>query len=69
MNESKPQVIVVAPARYVLLPLGSLITGYTVKAMTRKMERGDWVEGREYRHAPDGHVVLDLHGFQRWVEG
>jgi hypothetical protein len=35
---------VLAPARYVLLPLANLITGYSVKAMERKIERGDWVE-------------------------
>ena len=33
---------VVVPARYVLLPLANTITGYTVKAMERKIERGDW---------------------------
>ena len=33
--------IVVGTARYVLLPLANLITGYSVKAMERKIERGD----------------------------
>jgi hypothetical protein len=32
--------IVVGTARYVLLPLANLLTGYSVKAMERKIERG-----------------------------
>jgi hypothetical protein len=59
----------IATSRYVLLPLANLITGYTVKAMERKIERGDWREGKEWRHAPDGRVLIDLQGYQRWVEG
>jgi hypothetical protein len=60
--------MVVAPARYVLLPLANLITGYSVKAMERKIERGDWQEGKVWRRAPDGHIMIDLQGYQRWVE-
>lgn len=67
MLAEKP--VVVTPARYVLLPLASAITGYTVKAMERKIERGDWVEGRVYKRAPDGHILLDMLGYQTWVEG
>src|SRR5262245_44634576 len=69
MNQPDSTSVVVAPARYVLLPLAYTITGYTVKAMERKIERGDWREGREWRHAPDGRVLIDLQGYQRWVEG
>lgn len=55
--------------RYVLLPLATVLTGYTVKAMERKIERGDWVEGKVWRRAPDGRTLIDLVGYQRWVEG
>lgn len=58
----------IAQARYVLLPLAEPLTGYTVKAMERKMERGDWQEGKVWRRAPDGRVMIDLQGYQRWVE-
>jgi hypothetical protein len=61
--------IVVATARYVLLPLANLLTGYSVKAMERKIERGDWQEGRVWRRAPDGRIVIDIVGYQRWIEG
>ena len=61
--------VVVASARYVLLPLAHVLTGYSVKAIQRKIERGDWPEGKVWRHAPDGHVVVDMMGYERWVEG
>ena len=57
----------VAPARYVLLSLAEVVTGYSIKAMERKIERGDWTEGKVWRRAPDGHIVIDLQGYQRWV--
>ena len=61
--------VVVATARYVLLPLANLLTGYSVKAMERKIERGDWQEGNVWRRAPDGRILIDVLGYQRWVEG
>jgi hypothetical protein len=61
--------VVVGTARYVLLPLANLLTGYSVKAMERKIERGDWQEGKVWRRAPDGRILIDVLGFQRWVEG
>jgi hypothetical protein len=60
---------VLGAARYVLLPLANLLTGYSVKAMERKIERGDWQEGKVWRRAPDGRILIDVLGYQRWVEG
>jgi hypothetical protein len=67
-HSTKPPPLAVVPARYVLLPLANAITGYTVKAMERKIERGDWAEGKVWRRAPDGRVLIDILGYQRWVE-
>jgi hypothetical protein len=64
-----PNVPAAPSARYVLLPLANHLTGYTVKAMERKIERGDWQEGKVWRRAPDGRVCIDLKGFEQWVEG
>jgi hypothetical protein len=61
--------VAVGTARYVLLPLANLLTGYSVKAMERKIERGDWQEGKVWRRAPDGHIVIDIVGYQKWVDG
>ena len=60
--------VVVLPARYVLLSLANALTGYSVKAMERKIERGDWQEGKVWKRAPDGRVMIDMAGYQRWVE-
>jgi hypothetical protein len=69
-KEPRPshEVPVLSPARYVLLPLAQLLTGYSVKAMQRKIERGDWQEGKVWKHAPDGHIVIDMVGYHKWVE-
>jgi len=61
-------VAAVVPARYVLLCLATVLTGYSVKAMERKIERGDWQEGKLWKHAPDGRIVIDMVGYQKWVE-
>ena len=68
VNTEAQQPVLVAPARYVLLPVANATTGYSVKAMEGKIERGDWPEGRLWKRAPDGHILIDLMGFQRWVE-
>ena len=68
LNAETEQPFVVAPARYVLLPVANAITGYSVKAMERKIERGDWPEGKLWKRAPDGHILIDMMGYQRWVE-
>ena len=61
--------IVISTSRYVLLSLANLLTGYSIKAMERKIERGDWQEGKVWRRAPDGRILIDVVGYQRWVEG
>jgi hypothetical protein len=67
MSDTKPSVV--STSRYVLLPLANAITGYTVKAMQRKIERGEWVEGKVWVRAPDGHILISISGFEMWVEG
>lgn len=68
MNPETQQPVFVTPARYVLLPLANAITGYSVKAMERKIERGDWPEGKVWRRAPDGRILIDILGYQKWAE-
>ena len=56
-------------ARYVLIEKFAAETGYTPKAIRRKIESGAWIENRQFRRAPDGHILVDLEGYQQWVEG
>jgi hypothetical protein len=54
----------VQPARFVTIPLAELLTGYTTAAIETKIARGVWVEGREWRRAPDGRVLIDMRGYE-----
>ena len=56
-------------SQYVLIPKFSEITGYTVKAIRRKMERGQWRQNVHYIKAPDGRPSFNLEAYARWVEG
>lgn len=44
-------------------------TGYTDKAMRRKIENGVWLEGHEYHRAPDGRIVINIEGVEKWLQG
>lgn len=43
-------------------------SGYTDKAIEKKIERGDWLEGDVWIRAPDGRVLIDTRGYERWVQ-
>ena len=55
--------------KYITIAKFALASGYTEKAIRRKIEEGVWLENRHYRRAPDGHVLIDVEGVQQWVEG
>lgn len=59
----------VVPARFVTIGLAAVVTGLTAKAIERKIERGDWAEGRQYRKASDGRIYVDIEGYEKWVAG
>lgn len=54
--------------QYMLIPVFSDLTGYTEKAVRRKIEDGVWIEGRHYRRAPDGRLTMNLQEYYKWVE-
>jgi hypothetical protein len=54
---------------YVLIPKFADHTGYTPKAIRRKMEAGVWRENVHYIKAPDGRISFSLEAHSRWVEG
>lgn len=44
-------------------------TGYTDKAVRRKIESGIWREGEMYVKSPDGHIHIIVEAYNRWVKG
>lgn len=59
--------VYLAPDRFVMIRVYALVSGFTEKAIRRKIEDGVWVENREYIRSPDGHVMIDREGVQRWL--
>jgi hypothetical protein len=53
---------------YVLIDKAAELIGYSRSAIETKIARGQWVEGREWVKAPDGHRMISLKGFAQWVE-
>lgn len=65
--------ITVAPARYVRIPLAAALTGLTKEAIEAKIEKGIWLEGKEYIRKKTGgkgrgEIYVDMKGYERWVE-
>lgn len=56
-------------ARFVRIALAATLTGYTEKAIRRKIEEGVWIEGREYVRAPDGAILIDMTAYEKWARG
>jgi hypothetical protein len=54
--------------QWVLIPVFSAMTGYTDKAVRRKLEDGVWIEGKHYKKAPDGRITMNLQEYYKWVE-
>jgi hypothetical protein len=54
--------------KWMLIPAFCALTGYSAKAVRRKIEDGIWVQGKHFRKAPDGHITMDLQEYYKWVE-
>lgn len=63
------QTVAIASARFVRIPLAAARTGYTVEAIETKIKRGVWLEDKEYIRAPDGAILVDMEGYERWAVG
>ena len=57
----------VTVARFVTIDLAATLTGYTAKAIRAKIDKGEWVEDRQYVRR-DGRVLIDLRGYELWAE-
>jgi hypothetical protein len=67
-QQGQAQPVQLMPAPYVTVALAATLTGYSEKAIRRKIQDGIWLEGREYRKAPDDRVLISMKGFAAWVE-
>ncbi len=55
--------------RYVTIPRFAELSGYSPAAIRTKIRDGIWRDGREWRRAPDGRILVDVDGYHAWVEG
>lgn len=55
--------------KYVLLKKMAIESGYTEKALRRKIEDGVFVQGVHYVKSPDGRIHMDVERFEEWVAG
>jgi len=69
MDKSEREMLPPVHLRWMLLPVFCALTGYTEKAVRRKIGEGIWLQGRHFRKAPDGHITMDLQAYYAWVEG
>lgn len=56
------------PPRFVQPWVAAFLTGYTEKAINSKMDEGVWREGHEWTKAPDGRRLVDMRGYDLWVQ-
>ncbi|MDZ4282841.1 MAG: excisionase [Hydrogenophaga sp.] len=55
--------------RYVLLKKHAENTGYSLKALNQKIDKGTWIQGIHWRKSPDGKRQINLEEYEKWVEG
>lgn len=56
------------PPQWILIPLFASLTGYSEKAVRRKIEDGVWLSGKHFKKAPDGRITMNLQEYYKWVE-
>lgn len=54
--------------RYVTVRKFSSESGYTEAAIRSKIADGTWGKDYVWRKAPDGRVLIDVEGYEAWVE-
>jgi hypothetical protein len=67
--KTRDDLVRIAPAPFVTIELAAVATGYSGKAIRRKIEEGVWLDGHEYVRAPDGRILVSLEGYARWAKG
>jgi hypothetical protein len=54
--------------RYLTIPKFAAESGYTEDAIRSKIRDGVWAEGAVWHRAPDNRILIDVLGFEKWVE-
>lgn len=54
--------------RYLTVRKFSSESGYTEAAIRAKIADGTWDKDHVWRKAPDGRVLIDVDGYEAWVE-
>jgi hypothetical protein len=54
--------------RYLTIKKFSSESGYSEAAIRSKISAGVWPMGEVWRRAPDGRVLVDVLGYEAWVE-
>ena len=57
----------VKSARIVTVELAAAMMGLSEEAIRKRLQRGIWVEGKQFRKAADGRVWIDTEGIEAWV--
>lgn len=62
-----PPTVQVVSARFVTIELASAMTGFSPAAIRAKINKGIWLERRQWIKR-EGRVLIDMKGFEQWVE-
>ncbi len=54
--------------RYLTIPKFALESGYTEDAIRSKIRDGIWPQDEIWHKAPDGRILIDVKGYEIWVE-
>jgi len=55
--------------RHVTIGKFSAESGYTEDAIRTKIKNGVWLQDVVWIKAPDGRVLIDTEGYEKWVAG
>lgn len=61
-----PPTIQVVSSRFVTIELASAMTGFTPAAIRAKINKGIWLEDRQWIKR-EGRVLIDMKGYETWV--
>lgn len=54
--------------RYLTIPKFAAESGYTEDAIRTKIRDGIWKLDHVWMKAPDGRILIDVQGYEKWVE-